>query len=155
MQQRTQQPAGTAEAQAAAAATETGTRGPMVKFHLPAATLSPTSADAHTSRKCCDYSILRDYLRNVRSATISRGIAKMPNPKVGPVSFPFQVTGWWYQEFSAGQKATPLAGINAAQTWLNDNIKPNTPVVFGNVDGQGTVRLFWYGSKSLIWPVEQ
>jgi hypothetical protein len=72
---------------------------------------------------------------------------KVPNPKV--VQVPIQVTGWWYQEFSAGQKATPSAGIDAAQTWLNDNIKPNTPVVFGNVDGQGTVRLFWYGSKSL------
>jgi hypothetical protein len=60
---------------------------------------------------------------------------------------PHPVTGWWYQEFSAGQPATKLEGINAALTFLNEKQFTPPPTVFGNVDGQGTVRLFWYGTR--------
>jgi hypothetical protein len=75
---------------------------------------------------------------------------------------PFERTGWFYTEF-AGPNVTPTkgapagdsqpGGINAAQTWLNQTIKPGTNVVFGNIDSGGTVRLFWYGTVD-IRPVE-
>jgi hypothetical protein len=64
-------------------------------------------------------------------------------------------TGWFHTEFAgpgiAPTKGAPAGdtqqgGISAAQTWLNQNIKPGTNVVFGNVDSGGTVRLFWYGT---------
>jgi hypothetical protein len=60
---------------------------------------------------------------------------------------PHLATGWWYQEFSAGQTPTKQEGIDEALTFLNERFTPATPTVFGNVDGQGTVRLFWYGTK--------
>ena len=55
---------------------------------------------------------------------------------------------WHYKEFlPTGGKSTPNSGINAALTWLNNNITPpdGDGTVFGNVDGMGDVRLFWYG----------
>jgi hypothetical protein len=76
-----------------------------------------------------------------------------------------QETGWWYIEFTGSQTATPGAppgttvkttdpgespsAIANAQTWLNKNITPGTNPVFGMVDGQGTVRMFWYGTVDL------
>jgi hypothetical protein len=52
---------------------------------------------------------------------------------------------WHYQEFSSG--ATPSPNIDAALTWLNKTIVPpdGDGTVFGNIDGHGDVRLFWYG----------
>jgi len=73
-----------------------------------------------------------------------------------------QETGWWYIEFTGAQGATPGAppgtthkttdpgespsAITNAQTWLNQNVTPGTNPVFGMVDGQGTVRIFWHGT---------
>jgi hypothetical protein len=52
---------------------------------------------------------------------------------------------WQYQEFAT--KPTPPAGINSALTWLNENIAPpdGNGTVFGNIDSNGDVRLFFYG----------
>jgi hypothetical protein len=79
-------------------------------------------------------------------------------------------TGWWYIEFTGSQTATPGAppgtthkttdpgespsAIANAQTWLNQNVKPGTNQVFGMVDGQGTVRLFWYGTVEVPIVIE-
>jgi hypothetical protein len=50
---------------------------------------------------------------------------------------------WQYQEFA--NKPTPTANISSAVTWLNANSAPPVGTVFGNVDGMGDVRLFYYG----------
>jgi hypothetical protein len=68
-----------------------------------------------------------------------------------PIHYGVPKTQWWYQEFiPPGGKATPTAGIDAAQTWLNDTIQPGTPVVFGNIDSNGDVRVFWYGTQYVL-----
>ena len=61
-----------------------------------------------------------------------------------PIIFPFKPE-WHYAEFA--HKTTPNTNINAAVTWLNKTIVPpdGDGTVFGNIDGQGDVRLFWYG----------
>jgi hypothetical protein len=61
-----------------------------------------------------------------------------------PIIFPFKPE-WHYTEFA--NKTTPTPNINAAVTWLNKTIVPpdGDGTVFGNIDGQGDVRLFWYG----------
>jgi len=85
---------------------------------------------------------------------------KSPENLIIPV--PIFATGWWYQEFRGPSvtTATPGApesnpgGISAAQTWLNQTIKPGTNDVFGMIDGQGTVRMFWYGTIDLVLPAK-
>ena len=65
------------------------------------------------------------------------------------VPFPFQPR-WHYQEFS--ETATPNPKILEALTWLNNTIVPpdGEGTVFGNVDGKGDVRMFWYGVQYLV-----
>jgi hypothetical protein len=60
---------------------------------------------------------------------------------------------WHYQEFSSGP--TPNPNIDAALTWLNNTIVPpdGEGTVFGNIDGKGDARLFWYGVQ--YWVVEK
>jgi hypothetical protein len=81
-------------------------------------------------------------------------------PEIIPI--PVGTTGWFYTEFTGPGITTPTkgvpagdsqqGGVSAAQVWLNQHIKPGTNVVFGNVDGMGTVRLFWYGTERIIAP---
>jgi len=63
---------------------------------------------------------------------------------------------WHCQEFiSPGDKPTPMAGINAAVAWLNENSVPPIGTVVGNTDGKGDVRLFWYGIEIVPPVLEQ
>jgi hypothetical protein len=57
---------------------------------------------------------------------------------------------WHYTEFAG--KTTPDSNINATLTWLNNTLIPpgGDGTVFGNIDSNGDVRLFWYGS---VFPV--
>jgi hypothetical protein len=58
---------------------------------------------------------------------------------------------WRYIEFTS--KATPNSNINAATTWLNTTLVPpgGDGTVFGNIDSNGDVRLFWYGVELPIF----
>jgi hypothetical protein len=74
-----------------------------------------------------------------------------------------QETGWWYIEFRGfnQQNGAPLTnptpgapagtsnpgGIASAQTWLTETNTAGTNPVFGMIDGGGTVRLFWHGTR--------
>ncbi len=89
----------------------------------------------------------------------------MTDMKREPFRIPGEETGWWYAEFSGPEagptKGAPAAsvqpgGISAAQSWLNANITPGDDALFGNVDGQGTVRIFYYGTaRPHLFPVPE
>jgi len=66
-----------------------------------------------------------------------------------PTIYPWQ-PAWHYAEFA--NKATPTTNINAATAWLNNTLVPpgGDGTVFGNIDSNGDVRLFWYGT---VFPI--
>jgi len=64
-------------------------------------------------------------------------------------------TEWQYIEFRGNQNGPTFGapagtsnpgGIQGALTWLNQSSLPGAGSVFGMIDGQGTVRMYWYGT---------
>ena len=63
-----------------------------------------------------------------------------------PENIRIGITEWRYQEFPE-TGSTPKPGVTQALTWLNENLTPATGTIFGNIDNNGGVRFFWYGTE--------